>query len=198
VKVLAARADGGDLRAMVDDLRQKLRSGIVLLAAEEEGRVTLALGVTPDLVGRFKAGVLIRGGHGRGGKGAARRAQARARRHEDPEAFDKLMSWSARGAHEWLRHADPYHPSRRSTREVRGTWHRRAEPDPRSVDDDHGHPGHEGSVDQTSARRRLRDRDSPRRRSAMPRICARSRRSWPDAAYASRWWPTSTSRRTRR
>ena len=62
-KVLAARVDGIDpkeLRSMVDELRAKLRSGIVLLLAGEGDKVSLALGVTPDLVGRFKAGDLVR------------------------------------------------------------------------------------------------------------------------------------------
>jgi alanyl-tRNA synthetase len=62
-KLVTARvpgADGRSLRALVDELRAKLGSGIVLLAAEEEGGVALALGVTKDLTGRFKAGELVR------------------------------------------------------------------------------------------------------------------------------------------
>ncbi len=63
VRVLAARVDGVDaksLRGMVDDLRQRLGSAIVLLAAEDGGRLTLALGVTADLTARFRAGDLVR------------------------------------------------------------------------------------------------------------------------------------------
>jgi alanyl-tRNA synthetase len=99
VKVLAARADGaagGDLRAMVDDLRGKLKSGIVLLAAESEGRVSLALGVTADLVDRFKAGALIRevaatvGGKGGGKADFAQAGGSEAARI--PEAFEKLVA----------------------------------------------------------------------------------------------------------
>jgi alanyl-tRNA synthetase len=45
---------------MVDDLRGRLASGIVLLAAETDGRVSLALGVTKDLTDRYRAGDLIR------------------------------------------------------------------------------------------------------------------------------------------
>ncbi|NIV49602.1 MAG: alanine--tRNA ligase, partial [Gammaproteobacteria bacterium] len=62
-KVVAARVDGVEgenLRSMVDELRDKLRSGVVLLASEKKGRVTLALGVTPDLTERFRAGDLVR------------------------------------------------------------------------------------------------------------------------------------------
>ncbi len=63
VRVLSARVDGTDaksLRGMVDELRSRLGSAIVLLAAEEGGKVSLALGVTPDLVARFPAGDLVR------------------------------------------------------------------------------------------------------------------------------------------
>jgi alanyl-tRNA synthetase len=45
---------------MVDDLRDKLRSGVVLLAAVDGSRVTLALGVTRDLTARLSAGDLVR------------------------------------------------------------------------------------------------------------------------------------------
>jgi alanyl-tRNA synthetase len=99
VKVLAAKVEGvaGDgLRAMVDELRDKLGSGVVLLAAPADGRVTLALGVTPDLKGRLAAGDLIRETAAIvGGKGGGRPdfAQAGGR---DPgkidEAFERLRA----------------------------------------------------------------------------------------------------------
>ncbi len=99
VRVLAVKADGadgGDLRAMVDDLRQKLGSGIVLLAAENEGRVTLALGVTTDLVARFQAGTLIRGvAEIVGGKGGGKADFAQAGGRDAariPEALAKLVA----------------------------------------------------------------------------------------------------------
>jgi alanyl-tRNA synthetase len=99
VKLLASRvegAEGGDLRALVDALRDRLRSGIVLLAAPADGKVTLALGVTPDLTDRFRAGDLIRETAAVvGGKGGGRPdfAQAGGR---DPgkidEAFERLRA----------------------------------------------------------------------------------------------------------
>ena len=74
-KVIATRAEGvkgKDLRAMVDDLRDKLRSGVVLLASESDGKVSLALGVTPDLKGQAQ---------GRGsGAGGGRRGRREGRR----------------------------------------------------------------------------------------------------------------------
>jgi len=63
VRVIATRVAGAEtkeLRGMVDDLRSQLTSGIVLLAAETNGQVSLALGVTKDLTDRFRAGDLIR------------------------------------------------------------------------------------------------------------------------------------------
>jgi alanyl-tRNA synthetase len=98
-KVLATRAEGvtgKDLRAMVDDLRDRLRSGVVLLASVSEGRVSLALGVTPDLKDRLKAGELVREVAAVvGGKGGGRDDFAQAGGN-DPEkidqAFEKLFS----------------------------------------------------------------------------------------------------------
>ncbi len=63
VDVLVRKADGlgaGDLRGLVDDLRGQLKSGVVLVASAEEGKVSLALGVTPDLKDKLRAGDLVR------------------------------------------------------------------------------------------------------------------------------------------
>ena len=63
VKVVSARVDGVEgkaLRGMIDDLRGKIGSGVVLLVAVSDGRVALALGVTKDLTDRFRAGDLVR------------------------------------------------------------------------------------------------------------------------------------------
>jgi alanyl-tRNA synthetase len=63
VRVITTRVAGAEakeLRGMVDDLRSRLASGIVLLAAEKNGQVSLALGVTRDLTDRFRAGDMIR------------------------------------------------------------------------------------------------------------------------------------------
>jgi alanyl-tRNA synthetase len=63
VRVIATRvavAEAKELRGLVDDLRSQLTSGIVLLAAETNGQVSLALGVTKDLTDRYRAGDLIR------------------------------------------------------------------------------------------------------------------------------------------
>ena len=63
IKVLAARLDGADARAlreMADQLKSKLGSGVVVLGAVEGDKVFLVASVTPDLAGRLKAGELIK------------------------------------------------------------------------------------------------------------------------------------------
>ena len=60
--MLAAQLDGADaksLRETMDQLKNKLKSAAIVLAAVEGGRVQLAAGVTADLTGRVKAGELV-------------------------------------------------------------------------------------------------------------------------------------------
>lgn len=63
VKVLAARIDNQDnkaLLALLDQLKNKLGSVIVLLASEFEGKALLVAGLTDDLSSKLKAGDLIK------------------------------------------------------------------------------------------------------------------------------------------
>jgi alanyl-tRNA synthetase len=63
VKVLTHRADNlerGQLRTLVDNLKQKLGEGVVVLAsAQPEGKVAIIAGVTPGLLKRIQAGKLV-------------------------------------------------------------------------------------------------------------------------------------------
>jgi alanyl-tRNA synthetase len=63
VRLVTLRADSlerGQLRTLVDNLKQKLGEGIVVLAsAQPEGKVALIAGVTPGLVKRIQAGKLV-------------------------------------------------------------------------------------------------------------------------------------------
>jgi len=62
VRVLAAKVSGFDrdaLRQMVDTLRQKLGSGVVVLFSTEDGKVALITGVTKDLTSRLHAGKIV-------------------------------------------------------------------------------------------------------------------------------------------
>ena len=59
VKVLAAQLDGADarsLRDVVDQLKDKLGSSVIVLASVQEGKVVLVAGVSADLMARIKAG----------------------------------------------------------------------------------------------------------------------------------------------
>ena len=62
VKVLATRIDGVDrqtLRNLSDSLRQKLGSGVIVLASAEDGKVALITAVTKDLTSKLHAGKIV-------------------------------------------------------------------------------------------------------------------------------------------
>jgi alanyl-tRNA synthetase len=63
IKVIARRLSGldkGALRGVSDSLRDRLGSGVVVLASEQEGKVALVVSVTKDLTSRVQAGRLIK------------------------------------------------------------------------------------------------------------------------------------------
>ncbi|NLZ39884.1 MAG: alanine--tRNA ligase [Comamonadaceae bacterium] len=62
LKVLAARLDGADAKALretMDQLKNKLKSAAIVLAAVDGGKVQLAAGVTADRTATLKAGELV-------------------------------------------------------------------------------------------------------------------------------------------
>jgi alanyl-tRNA synthetase len=62
VKVLAHRVDNLErpqMRTLVDNLRQKIGSGVVVLGSASDGNVSLIAGVTKDLTSRLQAGKVI-------------------------------------------------------------------------------------------------------------------------------------------
>ncbi len=63
VRLVTLRADSlerGQLRTLVDNLKQKLGEGVVVLAsAQPEGKVALIAGVSPGLIKRIQAGKLV-------------------------------------------------------------------------------------------------------------------------------------------
>ncbi|HKQ87026.1 MAG TPA: DHHA1 domain-containing protein, partial [Candidatus Acidoferrales bacterium] len=62
VKVLATQVtetDRDSLRQMIDTLRQKLGSGVVVLFAANDGKVSVIAGVTKDLIPKIHAGKLV-------------------------------------------------------------------------------------------------------------------------------------------
>jgi alanyl-tRNA synthetase len=63
IKVATLRADSlerGQLRTLVDNLKQRLGEGVVVLgSAQPEGKVAIIAGVTPGLIKRIQAGKLV-------------------------------------------------------------------------------------------------------------------------------------------
>ncbi len=69
-----------DLKPMADDLKKQIGSGVIALVAVNEGKASLVVAVTADLIGRFSAVDLVRAGSaalgGKGGGGRPDMAQA--------------------------------------------------------------------------------------------------------------------------
>ena len=101
-KVLAARLDGVDpksLRDTLDQLKNKLGSGVILLAAVNGNKVNLIAGVTKDLTDRLRAGDLVKlAAEQVGGKGGGRPDMAQAG-GSDPNGVPKALELT----HSWVR-----------------------------------------------------------------------------------------------
>jgi alanyl-tRNA synthetase len=82
IKVLAAElpdSDAKSLRDAMDQLRSKLGTSVIVLASVKEGKVILVAGVSPDLIGRYKAGDVVGAVAAQlGGKGGGRADFAQA------------------------------------------------------------------------------------------------------------------------
>jgi alanyl-tRNA synthetase len=95
--MIARRVSGlekGALRGLSDSLRDRLKSGVVVLASDHDGRVALVVSVTRDLAGRVHAGTIVKqiapivGG---GGGGRPDFAEAGGK---DPSKIDELLARS--------------------------------------------------------------------------------------------------------
>ena len=94
VKTLAARIDdldGKALLALVDQLKNKLGSAVILLGGVLDDKVVLVAGVTQDLTGKLKAGDLMRQAAATvGGKGGGRPDMAQGGGSEPQKLDDAL------------------------------------------------------------------------------------------------------------
>jgi alanyl-tRNA synthetase len=94
IKVLAHRVDNlerGQMRTLVDQLRDKLGSGVVVLGSVSNGSVGLIVGVTKDLTSKIQAGKVIGPVASKvGGKGGGRPDLAEAG-GKDPGALDAAL-----------------------------------------------------------------------------------------------------------
>ena len=100
IKVLISQLDGADnkaLRGMVDELKNQMGSGIILLGNVADDKVGLIAGVTKDLTGQVKAGELVNFvAQQVGGKGGGRPDMAQAGGTDGaalPAALNAAEAW---------------------------------------------------------------------------------------------------------
>jgi len=94
IKVLAHRADNLDrsqLRTLVDNFRNKIGSGVVIIGSVTEGKVAVIVGVTKDLTAKLQAGKIVgQVAQKVGGSGGGRPDMAEAG-GKNPEALDQAL-----------------------------------------------------------------------------------------------------------
>ncbi|HKA41528.1 MAG TPA: alanine--tRNA ligase [Burkholderiales bacterium] len=100
IKVLAAKLDGADAKALretLDKLKDRLKSAAIVLGAADGGKVALIAGVTTDLTGKITAGELVNHvAQQVGGKGGGRADMAQAGGNLPdrlPQALASVRSW---------------------------------------------------------------------------------------------------------
>ena len=100
VKALAARLDGVDAKALretLDQLKNKLQSAAIVLAAVSDGKVQIAAGVTADNMSKIKAGDLVNFvAQQVGGKGGGKPDMAMAGGTDPanlPAALQSVKAW---------------------------------------------------------------------------------------------------------
>jgi alanyl-tRNA synthetase len=100
VKVLAATLEGADanaLRETMDKLKDKLKTAAIVLASVNDGKVSLAAGVTADLIAKLKAGDLVNHVASQvGGKGGGKPDMAMAGGTDAsqlPKALASVKGW---------------------------------------------------------------------------------------------------------
>ncbi|WP_433851877.1 alanine--tRNA ligase [Stenotrophomonas nitritireducens] len=102
VKVLAARLEGFDARALrdaMDRLKQQLGDAVILLAGTQDGKASLVAGVNGSAMGKVKAGELLSHVAGQiGGKGGGRPDLAQGGGEDGPRLVAALE-----GVPEWVK-----------------------------------------------------------------------------------------------
>lgn len=100
IKLLVANVEGTEskaLRGMVDELKNKMGTGVIALGVANGDKVSLIAGVTKDLTAKVKAGELVNHMAGQvGGKGGGRPDMAQAggtEPHNLNKALDSVTAW---------------------------------------------------------------------------------------------------------
>lgn len=100
VNVLTAKVGGGDLRNMMDDLKQKLSSGVIVLASASGDKVNIIAGVTNDLVKEgYHAGKLVKEVATRCGGGGGGRPDMAQAGGKDASKLDDALQF----VEEWVK-----------------------------------------------------------------------------------------------
>jgi alanyl-tRNA synthetase len=100
VKVLVAQLEGADtktLRNSIDQLKDKLKTAVIVLGVVDGAKVQIAVGVTPDTCARVQAGELVNFIASQvGGKGGGKPDLAMAGGSEPgklPQALSSVLAW---------------------------------------------------------------------------------------------------------
>ncbi|MCA1056249.1 alanine--tRNA ligase [Rossellomorea aquimaris] len=103
VNVLAAKVGAGDsnaLRTMMDDLKQKLGSAVIVLGTAGDGKVNVIAGVTKDLVDKgYHAGKLVKEVASRCGGGGGGRPDMAQAGGKNPEKLEEALQF----VEEWVK-----------------------------------------------------------------------------------------------
>ncbi|MFE8703272.1 alanine--tRNA ligase [Cytobacillus sp. FJAT-54145] len=103
VKMLSAKVQGADmnnLRNMVDDLKQKLGSAVIVLGSPSEDKVNLIAGVTKDLIDQgYHAGKIIKEVATRCGGGGGGRPDLAQAGGKDPNKLEEALQF----VEEWVK-----------------------------------------------------------------------------------------------
>ncbi len=103
INVLSAKvgaADSNTLRTMMDDLKQKLGSAVIVLGTSGDGKVNVIAGVTKDLVDKgYHAGKLVKEVASRCGGGGGGRPDMAQAGGKNPEKLEEALQF----AEEWVK-----------------------------------------------------------------------------------------------
>ncbi|MEG9296915.1 alanine--tRNA ligase [Mangrovibacillus sp. Mu-81] len=103
INVLSAKVAAGDsnaLRTMMDDLKQKLGSAVIVLGTAGDGKVNVIAGVTKDLVDKgYHAGKLVKEVASRCGGGGGGRPDMAQAGGKNPEKLEEALQF----VEEWVK-----------------------------------------------------------------------------------------------
>ena len=94
VKLARRKVSGLDkdaLRGLSDSLKAQIKSGVVVLASEGDGKVQIVVAVTPDLTARVKAGQIVKELAPMVGGGGGGRPDFAEAGGKQPEKIDEML-----------------------------------------------------------------------------------------------------------